>query len=790
MTRWSCPTCSTSSTRCGAAPTCAAGSSRSGGDRRGRDDRHRARPRLERPRAGAVRPHRRRRRRRPPLAHLLPDPRPAPGPLHQHHRQGDPGGVVSDHPRASGRAPARWSSSPRPRASSMLPQPIPAKLLLVTAGSGITPGDRDAAQPVLPVHAVRRRHRAAAPAMTRDSVIFGPELRSYAARGLLRLVEPTPTSTACSTSPTSTRSCPTWPSARRTPAAWPGCSMPRQAHFDERGLESRSSGSAPARRGGRGGTVTFSGGIGRRADGAPDPRRRRGRRRPDAQRLPDGHLHGLRAALKEGAVRDLRNGALTVARAGRDRPGRRTDPDLHQRGRRAVPRRPRWLRCSERGTSKEPRNPVRRTATATRRTDSMTAITKKPVNPTAHLTPEDIEQIGVELDAIRQDVLDERGERTRRTSAGSSPCSAASVLGRARCSSAPRCRRWVLGTVGLSVAKILENMEIGHNVMHGQWDWMRDPKIHSDHVGVGQRLHGRGLEARPQRDPPHLHEHRRQGTTTSATGSCASTRTSAGAGVPAPAAVELRQRLFLRVRHRGLRPRAGPQPAAAEGEAVGRVQGLDAPHARQDPPAGDQDYVVNPALAIPFGGTPTLAANFTANVVRNVWSHSVIMCGHFPEGVETFEKKAIPEKETRASGTCARCSGRRTSPARKAMHLMTGNLSHQIEHHLPRTCRATGTPRSRRAWRRSSTSTSLRYHAAPLPQQVYSAWHRVVRLCCPTAGWRPPTARTCPSSSLLWAMSTKGPGSASGPPRRACSSRRAVRRLPDGAWAAGAGIGC
>ena len=116
--------------------------------------------------------------------------------------------------------------------------------------------------------------------------------------------------------------------------------------------------------------------------------------------------------------------------------------------------------------------------------------------------------------------------------------------------------------------------------MHGQWDWMRDPKIHLDHVGVGQRLHGRGLEARPQRDPPHLHEHRRQGTTTSATASCASTRTSAGALRTCPAAVELRQRLFLRVRHRGLRPRAGKQPAAAEGEAVGRVQsGLRAPHA-------------------------------------------------------------------------------------------------------------------------------------------------------------------------------------------------------------------
>ncbi len=31
----------------------------------------------------------------------------------------------------------------------------------------------------------------------------------------------------------------------------------------------------------------------------------------------------------------------------------------------------------------------------------------------------------------------------------------------------------------LSMAKILENMEIGHNVMHGQWDWMNNPEIHS-----------------------------------------------------------------------------------------------------------------------------------------------------------------------------------------------------------------------------------------------------------------------------------------------------------------------
>src|SRR3979411_2247193 len=37
----------------------------------------------------------------------------------------------------------------------------------------------------------------------------------------------------------------------------------------------------------------------------------------------------------------------------------------------------------------------------------------------------------------------------------------------------------IAGTVLLSLSKVLENMEIGHNVMHGQWDWMQAPAIHS-----------------------------------------------------------------------------------------------------------------------------------------------------------------------------------------------------------------------------------------------------------------------------------------------------------------------
>ena len=38
---------------------------------------------------------------------------------------------------------------------------------------------------------------------------------------------------------------------------------------------------------------------------------------------------------------------------------------------------------------------------------------------------------------------------------------------------------WLLGTIALATAKSIENMEIAHNVGHGQWDWMNDPEIHS-----------------------------------------------------------------------------------------------------------------------------------------------------------------------------------------------------------------------------------------------------------------------------------------------------------------------
>jgi fatty acid desaturase len=389
----------------------------------------------------------------------------------------------------------------------------------------------------------------------------------------------------------------------------------------------------------------------------------------------------------------------------------------------------------------------------------MTVITKQPVNPIAHLTPEDIEQIGIELDAIRQDVLDDRGEVDaayirkivdvqRKLELGSRAVLLASIFPPA----------WVAGTVGLSIAKILENMEIGHNVMHGQWDWMRDPKIHSTTWEWDNASTSDGWK--------HSHNEVHH-TYTNIVGK----DNDLGYGIMR---VDEDQRWH---------PMYLAQPLwnfinacffeygiAAYDLELGR--NLSLPKEKRSPEysknlkrtlakirrQATKDYVVHPALSLPTGSfLPTLAANFTANLVRNLWSHSVIMCGHFPEGVETFEKKSIDPDETRGDWYVRQMLGSANISGSKAMHLMTGNLSHQIEHHLfpdlPSRRYAEVAPRVRALFEKYD----LNYHSDPLPKQVYSAWHKVVRLSLPN-GWLETTnAKNAPQQvALLYKMTTGG----------------------------------
>ncbi|MBA3585090.1 MAG: acyl-CoA desaturase, partial [Gemmatimonadetes bacterium] len=142
-----------------------------------------------------------------------------------------------------------------------------------------------------------------------------------------------------------------------------------------------------------------------------------------------------------------------------------------------------------------------------------------------------------------------------------------------------------------------------------------------------------------------------------------------------------------------------------------------------------KDYLVHPVLS-GISAPTTLAANLTANLVRNLWTHSVIICGHFPEGVETFEKASI-EGETRGDWYVRQMLGAANITGSPFMHLMTGNLSFQIEHHLfpdlPSNRYAEIAPQVRAIFDRYD----LRYAEGSLPRQVASAWKKVVRLSLP-----------------------------------------------------------
>ncbi|WP_232211565.1 fatty acid desaturase family protein [Nocardioides sp. CF8] len=103
-----------------------------------------------------------------------------------------------------------------------------------------------------------------------------------------------------------------------------------------------------------------------------------------------------------------------------------------------------------------------------------------PNHPLNRLTPEQVEELGRELQAIHDEVFAELGATDaayiRRLVKVHRRLAALSRIALMNSRFTPML---VAGTAGLSVAKILENMELGHNILHGQWDWMNDPKIHS-----------------------------------------------------------------------------------------------------------------------------------------------------------------------------------------------------------------------------------------------------------------------------------------------------------------------
>lgn len=365
-----------------------------------------------------------------------------------------------------------------------------------------------------------------------------------------------------------------------------------------------------------------------------------------------------------------------------------------------------------------------------------------------HLTEAAVEEIGRELDALRDEVMESRGDRDRRyilkvIRTQRMLALVGRVLMLASLALLPRWQHalagWSsftavigVGTVLLGLAKILENMEIGHNVMHAQWDWMRDPDVNSgswewDHVCPSdQWKHSHNV----------VHH-----TWTNVLGK----DRDVGYGMlrvtdrqrwsafylMQPLSAALMAVLFewfialhdLEINRvlAGKRTKADLQPMLkAIRQKVSR-QAL-------------KDYVLWPLLAGPFC-LYVLAANALANILRNVWTYVIIFCGHFPAGVHYFTKEEV-EGETRARWYVRQILGACNIQGGALFNVLSGNLSHQIEHHLFPDMPSNRYPEIAPRVRALCARYQLPYNAASFTRQFGTTTAKLLRLTFPMAGAR------------------------------------------------------
>ena len=348
------------------------------------------------------------------------------------------------------------------------------------------------------------------------------------------------------------------------------------------------------------------------------------------------------------------------------------------------------------------------------------------------LTPRQVEEFGAEVEAIRKRVMDDLGEtdaayirKVVKYQRGFE------VAGRALFYVPPF---WPLAVASLSVSKILDNMEIGHNVMHGQYDWMGDPALNSkmfdwDNVCPGEQwkyshnyIHhtftnilgkdrdiGYGILRMDEEQPWHPYY------------------------LGNPVYAFLLMTFFewgvamhdLEVENivNGTRSIEQNKPLHSGIMRKVRKQAL-------------KDYVLFPLLTGPFAPL-TFAGNATANLIRNVWAFNIIFCGHFPAGVETFTEAETAD-ETRGHWYFRQILGSANFEGGPLLHMMSGNLSFQIEHHLFPDMPARRYSEIAPEIRELCEKYGLAYNTGGIFSQLGSVFKKIVRLALPFGGYDSP----------------------------------------------------
>ncbi len=375
-------------------------------------------------------------------------------------------------------------------------------------------------------------------------------------------------------------------------------------------------------------------------------------------------------------------------------------------------------------------------------------------SPLARLSPEQLDALGRELDALHDEIFADLGERDARYIRNTIKLHRHLVLGSRLLLLGSRKRSLRLaGVAALSLAKILENMEIGHNVMHGQWDWMNDPDINSQswdwdtaspadawrhshnyehHTFTNIRGKDRDLGYEIMRIDPHQKWH------------------------PVYLLQPLYNLILMGFFEWGVALHDLDRDAIHSGEkpkeqALAELGAIGGKARRQIV----KDYLAFPALSAALAGAlgarrgrragadaaretfaATARADFAANIVRNVWAYSIIFCGHFPDQTYTFSEDDVAG-ETRGGWYVRQLLGAANIEGSAPFHFLSGNLSFQVEHHLfpdmPSSRYAEAAPRVREICARYG----LPYNTGRFGRQLGTVQRTILRLAFPGGRARP-----------------------------------------------------
>ncbi len=293
---------------------------------------------------------------------------------------------------------------------------------------------------------------------------------------------------------------------------------------------------------------------------------------------------------------------------------------------------------------------------------------------------------------------------------------------------------WIIGVIFLSLSKILDNMEIGHNIMHGQYDWMNDNHINSRNFdwdnagdsGSWKRYHN--------------HEHhiftniigkdrdfgygllRLSDDTRWKPKNVWQFFTYILLAVFFEFGIAYHEvageRVFM-----GKRRKSSSLPISANqlrSDFFGKI-------GRQF----FKDYVFYPLICFP-AFLYVVSGNLLANLIRNVWTNTIIFCGHFTQDIHTF-KMSECKNETQGQWYYRQILGSSNLEGRKWFHILSGHLSCQIEHHLFPDVPAKHYPKMAKQVQVICKRYEVPYNTGGFAKQLFSVWARIVKYSFPTS---------------------------------------------------------